>query len=143
MSEIKIDQREIDGLIKNANSFIEMLIKVRNELGDKDEDLFIRYMGYCRLKAIVHYSRCLQKLVLSTLQMGHDMHDPMLQTPKCKETGWDVVNLESNNFFTDDQTIERQKGIEIEISHITGELKEKVKELILEAEGKKEEPLKH
>lgn len=142
MSEIKIDQQEIDGLVKNATAFIEMLTQLKHDVGNKDEDLFVRYMAYCRLNSTIHFLPHVQKLVISALQMGHDIHDPMLQTPKCKESGWDAVNLECNNFFIDETAVDRRKGIEIEINDVTGELKEKIKALIMEAAQKPQE-VKH
>lgn len=126
--EVKIDERYLKRIAKEAHEFCEWVIDNARKIVDKDLDIFERYMALNRINAMMEGSSSALKIAKNGFVTGHNLNHPMLQTEKAKECDWDEHKLEHDDFFTTDEQEKKSEFMGMIGGAIFGALKSAVED---------------
>lgn len=135
--EVKIDEKYLRSQALKAADLSKFITKQAEIMIDENEDMFIRYLSFARLRGIFKGVDMALEISRDAIGMGHNLHHPFMQTPKAIENEWDKINLEQDFFFTTDEQEKRGSFGDMIGAAIFGALKEAVKE------ANKETPATH
>jgi hypothetical protein len=71
---------------------------------DENEDIFIRYLSYARLKCIMTSTSHAMENFKETLADGHNLSHSFFHTKKYEDGGWGDIKIENIAFFSIDET---------------------------------------
>lgn len=113
MTELKIDNENMDELAANCLSITKEIVRDARALRDKEDDRFDRYMAMHKLAIFYATWKHTVYMLKHVFRAGFDLHHPELQTKKAIEHGWDKINIRHNPFFVQD---DEKEGHTIEVS---------------------------
>jgi len=126
--EVKIDVKYLRNQALMAVELSKLINRETEIMIDENEDLFVRYIALARLRAIVKGVNMALEVMKDNLIKGHNLHHPLMQTPKAIENDWDKINLEQDDFFTTEKQEKSKSFREMIGAALFGALKEDAKE---------------
>ena len=126
--EVKIDVKYLRSQALKAADLSKFITEQAERMINEDEDMFVRYLAFARLKGIFKGVDMGLELSRDAIGMGHNLHHPFMQTPKAIENEWDKIKLEDDYFFTTDEQEKRDSFGKMIGAAIFGALKQSVKE---------------
>lgn len=147
MNKIEIDEDEISVLLNQAKAMTKYIASDGAILENKSEDIFIRYMSFCRLNFIERTVRHMLELYHMAFRLGHDMGHEFFKTDEMIKNHWDKIKLENNPFFcTAEEKKEwdsRPREMMMPIEHLSpetrNELMKEINRLLAERKGRRNE----
>lgn len=116
MDNLQIDKRYIKELTETAELVREALKKDIDALNNENNDIYSRYMAFCRLDSLIISVGPLMKSLKRMFHHGYTLNSESLLNEQAKKEGWGNPNLSNIDLF------EQIKENEVEIK-IPEELK--------------------
>ncbi len=110
MSEFKINEKHLEEISNKTREIIEFFNKESSILSNKDEDIFIRYIAYLRLKNVIFNMVSSIQNFKEMVFSGHLLHHPFFHTEKYKENGWDEIDLGLTKFLCSEKEDKDKPG---------------------------------
>ncbi len=104
MKQLEIDEEFIEETIDATIKVVEYLNGEIKELRDKNNDIFDRYITFCRLTCVLNGLKHLHYQFRNSFRTGFDLNDTVFNTNKCKEAGWKDNDVSGNPFFKQEET---------------------------------------
>lgn len=99
MDSFEVDQKYMESVSKTALGLALFITNQTEIICNKDEDIFIRYLCYLRIKQLIKsVSFCMENLK-EMMSDGHNANHPFFNTDKYKDGGWSDINLDAMEFF--------------------------------------------
>jgi CTP:phosphocholine cytidylyltransferase-like protein len=136
MKEFEIDEEYVEQTINDMMNLVGFLNKEINTLRDKNNDIFNRYMTFCRLASANESMRDSYRLFRNAFRMGFDINHNIFQTEASKKTGWGENNVSENPFFKQEKTNNNEL---LELFGRAGDGMEKMMESLREFMNKEKE----
>lgn len=133
MSEFEVSEEHLKRVADTVGHIQEHLKDEVAQMLDQKEDLFMRYMAYCRVICLCQIFITASQINKNMFRMGFDLKNDIFHTKQFKKKGWADDSLDTNPFFggedSDDDEEEsdeecKPNGIAIKESDLPDEAKE-------------------
>lgn len=101
MSNMVVDNKELDGLADAVERLIKSLKIDIDFLRDENADIFNRYMAYNKLRSLLKGVDLVMSVAHKSMIAGHNLQDEMFHTEAGIKNGWDHAKTDDHPFFID------------------------------------------
>ncbi len=109
--ELKIDENHISKQAMEFQDVIDRLSELKMSALNAEQDVFVRYMAYIKMRHIMLFLNFAGKSLPLILSDGHALSHSSLRSDKANEYNWTMDSVKDNSFFIQEDLVDHEDAI--------------------------------